>query len=960
MSSNRLTFTSSNWWLPQTVTLSAADDDDKLSGSRAITHDPSGGGYDGVANATLTATEVENDAGIILSPADRIDVPEGGTATYTVKLSTQPSADVTISISRATDDGSDEDITVTGPTSLTFTPSNWNAARTVTLAAAQDDDINEWVATIKHTASSTDADYNGKTANLIAKEDEDDAGIVLNPAYRIDVPEGGTATYTVNLSTQPSADVTISISRATDDGSDEDITVTGPASLTFSPDNWNAARTVTLAAAQDDDVFEWVATIKHTASSTDANYDGKTANLIAKEDEDDAGIVLNPISRINVPEGGTATYTVNLSKAPTADVTVTISRATDDGSDEDITVKDTDDSQSGDQTGPIVFTTQNWNAARTVTLAAAQDDDVNGWVATIKHAAASTDADYDGKTAKLTAREDEDDAGIAVWRKNGAWPVEENGTGVYYVRLSTEPTSNVTITITAGSGDTDITIKDTDDSTTGDQTGPITFTPQNYSTPREVTLAAKEDDDTLAGGRHINHTATSSDTDYNGKTARLTAWERENDKGINTSPSALTVPEGDSESFGVKLSLAPTADVTVSLTATGDDEITYNPSSLTFTTSNWHTSQDVTVSFASDNDAANKTKTITLNASGGGYNSITKDLTVTGLDASKGFPVGSNPTALWSDGTTMWVTRSSSSQGVRAYTLATGVRDTSKEFNLHADNGDPEGIWANSSTFWIADEEDEYIYAYNRSSGNRDTSKDIDHDRGTPRGIWGNGVNMWVADSASQEALWAYWVNSLSRNALKDYRTLNAAGNGSPRDLWSDGETMWVTDYIDGKVYAYNQLDKSRVPSKDYTLDTANTDPTGIWSDGTTVWVADRSDDILYSYPAHAKSKLVGSNLGATVVTLTVSGHTGQWWYKSTTSGQDTCTSAGSTASTNVTGLTKNTQYTFTAYSDSSCGTVHRGGAALHHDHPGIVCVLEGRLREAVSNWLARRNRQRR
>ncbi|MEU8266906.1 glycoside hydrolase family 48 protein [Sphaerisporangium sp. NPDC049002] len=105
-------------------------------------------------------------------------------------------------------------------------------------------------------------------------------------------------------------------------------------------------------------------------------------------------IVVSPTTII-VPEGGTATYTVKLSKAPTANVTVTTTKAS--GGDADLTV------QSG---GSLTFTTANWNTAQTVTIAAAEDADTTAGTATFNSAASgwttgsvtATEADNDGST----------------------------------------------------------------------------------------------------------------------------------------------------------------------------------------------------------------------------------------------------------------------------------------------------------------------------------------------------------------------------------------------------------------------------------------------------------------------------------------------------------------------------------------------------------------------------------
>ena len=108
---------------------------------------------------------------------------------------------------------------------------------------------------------------------------------------------------------------------------------------------------------------------------------------------------------------------------------------------------------------------------------------------------------------------------------------------------------------------------------------------------------------------------------------------------------------------------------------------------------------------------------------------------------------------------------------------------------------------------------------------------------------------MWVADD-NDNKLYAYNLVTKARDAAKDFNTLDAAGNTHPQDIWSDGITMWVVDYDDDKLYAYNLVTKTRDAAKDVnTLDAAgNNQPVGLWSDGGTVWVSDRDDDNIYAY----------------------------------------------------------------------------------------------------------------
>ena len=290
--------------------------------------------------------------------SNAVTVAEGGTATFTVRLSAAPAANVTVTASRS---AGDADLAVSSGASLTFTPVTWNTAQTVTLAAAEDADSANGTATI--TVAST-----GLTSQTItATEADNDTQALVVSAANVSVNEGGTATFTVRLSAAPAANVTVTASRT---AGDADITVSGGASLTFTTATWNTAQTVTLAAAEDADSANGTATI--TIAST-----GLTSQTVtATEADNDTQALVVSAANVSVNEGGTATFTVRLAAAPAADVAVTSSR----------TAGDTDITVSG---GPsLSFTTATWNTAQTVTLAAAEDADTANGTATITVASA--------------------------------------------------------------------------------------------------------------------------------------------------------------------------------------------------------------------------------------------------------------------------------------------------------------------------------------------------------------------------------------------------------------------------------------------------------------------------------------------------------------------------------------------------------------------------------------------
>ena len=120
-----------------------------------------------------------------------------------------------------------------------------------------------------------------RTATVRILNDDEGRGIVLS-ALTGRVPEGLTWTYTVALRSQPTGPVTVTPSVT---GS-PDVTVS-PATLTFTAEDWNQARTVTVSAADDDDAVNDTATVDHAVSGAD--YGSVTAPGVTVTVEEDDG-----------------------------------------------------------------------------------------------------------------------------------------------------------------------------------------------------------------------------------------------------------------------------------------------------------------------------------------------------------------------------------------------------------------------------------------------------------------------------------------------------------------------------------------------------------------------------------------------------------------------------------------------------------------------------------------------
>ncbi len=85
------------------------------------------------------------------------------------------------------------------------------------------------------------------------------------------------------------------------------------------------------------------------------------------------------------------------------------------------------------------------------------------------------------------------------------------------------------------------------------------------------------------------------------------------------SSHSLTVSEGGTSSYTVKLDSQPAADVMVSLTVSPGGSLTASASQLTFTTENWDTEQTVTLTASSDEDSHDSWQEITHTSDAAGF-----------------------------------------------------------------------------------------------------------------------------------------------------------------------------------------------------------------------------------------------------------------------------------------------------------------------------------------------------
>ncbi len=139
-----------------------------------------------------------------LTSTDSLNVPEGGTAAFEVRLSAQPSSNVSVTVARVS---GDTDINVQSGSSLTFTTANWSQNQTVTLAASEDVDTANGSASIRISAPGM------QNKDLTGLEQDNDVLHFVTDKDTIYIPEGRTKIFTVMLSNQPTANVQATVTR---------------------------------------------------------------------------------------------------------------------------------------------------------------------------------------------------------------------------------------------------------------------------------------------------------------------------------------------------------------------------------------------------------------------------------------------------------------------------------------------------------------------------------------------------------------------------------------------------------------------------------------------------------------------------------------------------------------------------------------------------------------------------
>ena len=549
---------------------------------------------DGVSPGTTATVSITDDdtAGVTVSET-ALSIDEGGSASYTVVLDTQPTGDVTVTVN----DPSNTDITAS-PAVLTLTPSDWDDEQTVTVTAGQDADPVDDTATITHTvASDNDSKYDGISAGDVAVTVDDDETQDRELTLTMPVPvhgdtdgDGGinlgdTLTYTATATN--SGNVTL-----------EDVNVQDLLTDTSGNDCASLAVGGTCVLTGTYSVTQTNVDAGKVTNTVTATATGAATKTVTRETGVDQvqGLTLEKTTTDSGFDeaGDELDYSYKVTNSSTVTLTGTLEIDDDRMASADITCP------TVPATGLALRAFLTCTGSYTVTQADVDEGEVeNTATATLGGATSPQD------TVTVSWRAPQ---GSVPALSIGNGSVQEDGDSIS-LPVALSPSSLQTVTVNYATAN-DSAAAGADYTASS---GTLIFAPGD--TGKTVTVVITDDD--IDEGNEtfkVNLTNPSNANITPGSETGAVTIQDDDTAGVTVSETGLDIDEGEEHTYTVVLDSQPTHSVTVTINDPSNTDVTADTASLTFTTDNWNDEQTVTVSAGEDAGADDETATVTHTA----------------------------------------------------------------------------------------------------------------------------------------------------------------------------------------------------------------------------------------------------------------------------------------------------------------------------------------------------------
>ena len=509
-----LTFNTANWKVPQTVTVTAAHDVDRVDEPEVdVTHTVSSNGdgdYGGeteqsfpflaiwdftnedgesvklgfgtlppgvsagaVSETTVSIFDDELPRMAVKYGQGLYTVAEGSSVTVKVILETPLGSAVTIPLTKTDQGGATSDDYGGVPSSVEF--QEGESVQSFTFTAVMDSDDDGESVKLGFGNLPTGVSVGSPAETTISITDDAVPSVTVNfeqGSYAVE--EEILETVKVILSAKPERTVTIPLTKMNQGGATNSDYLRVPGSVEFQ--SRLSADSVTVAVEDDDPPV--------TVSFGSGSY--------------------------TVAEGGSETVTVKLNEDPERTVSISLTDTVEDGA------------SAGDYSVPSSVVFNSGEISKTVVFMAAADAiDDDGEKVKLGFGTPLPAGVTAGTPSEATVSiTDDDTANLAV--DPTTLPVGEAGSGDFTVKLATEPTHGVTVTVSSG---------DTGAATVS--TGSLSFSTTNWNDTQMVTVSGVNDADADDETVTVSLTAASTDGNYQGKTGSVSVAVTDDDPELH-------------------------------------------------------------------------------------------------------------------------------------------------------------------------------------------------------------------------------------------------------------------------------------------------------------------------------------------------------------------------------------------------------------------------------------------
>lgn len=627
VNSEMLNFSVTSWDIPQALIVYGVDDrieDGTKSTYLLFEADVNNTDeYYGVKDSILISNADDDTARIFIHHTNGFTITNenGLSDSLYITMDAQPQSDVIISIS-----GLDKTEGKISTTSLSFTTDNYDESQLVTINGTDDNLVDGDITYSLTFASANETQnnaYNGISETIdVTNADNDTAGIVLVSNNEIiqTSEDGSGDSFQIKLKTQPVSPVNITVTDF--DNSESSVTLQ---TISFKSSNWDSLQTISVSGKDDfidDGDITYYLKIAIENSTSDENFQNiKDSIAITNTDNDESGISFVP-ALISTDESGTAdTLEISLTSQPVNEVMIEISGI--------------DDTEHSVNTPSILFTSQNWDNAQSITITGLGDDVIDGTIEYKINLTVNTiisDSSYHNITEEIALQNQDNDSARILISTDNITTNEDLLSDTLSVALSSSPYSDVILAVQS---------IDTTEHTINKDT--LTFTSDNWNISQRIILTGKDDnlvDETVCYQLSLTTINALSDSSYQDISKSIEACNNDNDMAaiiIRDDNSINTSEAGSTDTLFVRLNTKPAENVRLRISDANESEFTITNATLNFDDEDWDIFQPILFQgvndFIVDGDYSEEITLKVINGSSDeSYHDLSETISITNRD----------------------------------------------------------------------------------------------------------------------------------------------------------------------------------------------------------------------------------------------------------------------------------------------------------------------------------------